>query len=48
MALAFFFLTSLRTVAKQNKPVRFRMASTAATLNAVRSPARLFWFTFRR
>jgi len=38
MGPALFLLTSLRTVAKQNQLLRFRMASTAATVNSVRSP----------
>ena len=38
MSPALFFLTSLRTVAKHNQLVRFKMASTAATVNAVRFP----------
>ena len=40
MGPALVFLTSLRTVAKRNQLVRFRMASTAATTNTVRFSAR--------
>lgn len=39
MGPVLFFLTSLKTVAKQNQLVRFRMASTAAAVNAVRLPS---------
>ena len=46
MGTALFFLSSLRTVAKQNQLARFRMASTAAAANTVRFP-HSFWSTFR-
>ena len=43
MGHTLFFLTSLRTIVKRNQLVRFRMASTAATVNTVRVSVWSLW-----